>query len=264
MRLFMPILVAGLTLPLSAFAIHCVENLNAVGSPTATPDVSELTTDQVASLTEMPKTISGKPALRVEGDVVAGSFPVLGKSPFQVMGLQTPRVYLRPKVSEVEGLLARPADQAALPAVTNNTHLKTRQRMMIYGLRGSGGRSIALAMNETIAAVAPIGELQRIAVTTRAEQKIGFATRQTDQQRTILVTVYLLEPAGHSYLSFRIPAKGEFPKVEVYAQAQTGLLLAVDDRVLQLSLQTDPATVLPGSVRVSKVAKGAILRRPRN
>ena len=52
------------------------------------------------------------------------------------------------------------------------------------------------------------------------------------------------------------------PKVEIFTQAQSGMLLSIDDQVLQLTLQKDAKFIAPGSVRVSQQARGVRYRRP--
>jgi hypothetical protein len=256
MRLFTIVLALNLV-PLTAGAVTCVEYFEQSGRTALFPNAEELSPAEVTALVAQARksgakvrVVSAKPRLSLKNDVMIATFPNQPAEPFQVFGIQGPRGYLRPDLPEVQGFMARQktvaaeADQASEAAqtelATKAGALKTRNRAIVYGTVDDF-RVISLETNEVISAMVNLGTNERLVVTARADQKIGFFSNPADAKRNFQIEAYVNEPTGHTFIGFRVPAgKSAYPKVDVVEIEGTGLLLTLDDQTFVLKLEKNP------------------------
>lgn len=244
MRNFALVLLISL-FPGTSFSSSCAEYLKKAGKTEIQVAVEEMTPAELAAIEGEKSVVSSKPHLLIHGEDILATFPNLGDSPFQVIGVQSPRLYKRPDLVRISGFTqntseARNTASAAsqnlqAELATQSGHLHTRSRSIEYGSRGEEAKVITLETNEVISAVVNLGESRRLVVTSRIDKRIGYVLNNADQKRNVLVEVYVIEPTGYLARAFRVPAfeSNKYPKVQV-VMAGEELVLKLDEQPFRL------------------------------
>jgi hypothetical protein len=240
-------------LPVSVPAAECVEYLRKEGTTSGYPYVKGLTKEQLKEIqarakdSKTPKSeVAVPPVSREKGDYTIELFPGFEKEAFRVYGLKGPREYLRPNLPEFEGYVKKIIKdatdvKATAPEKVSQGHFKTYSHVIQYGMDSTPAGIIRLEMNEEILGLVSLGDDSRLAITSRLDRKIGFQTKSAGDKPVFTLEVYLLQPTGHTFIGFHVPAgDAAVPAIKVTQHGEKDVVLSVDSHDFLLTLEPFP------------------------
>lgn len=256
----------------SASAMYCPDLLLSTGTVRFLPDLLELPPEQWAAIEKQVTSLVSVPRVIEKNGSRFLIYPNMPKGDAQIMAEYGPEPYARPTNMEVvKGFVQKAYEGGTLPKEVIATPGESRSYapsiyspkygFLSYEFPGNSPQIIRLAPAEEVMSVARIQNNQRLVVTSRLEQEIGFDIPAHPKMRKFVISFYHFEANGQTTVSFSVKGHLDSPAISFTQHPDVGVILNVEGMHFQVQLKTAQSSA--GQRSILKKSSTNVIGKPK-